>query len=403
MAPKTQNMPSTKSFLQKADDALMYVVTRPEKVMVRGKGSYLWDSEGKKYLDFIQGWAVNCLGHCPPSVSRAISRQSKELINGSPWLYNDAMIEYADLLVKNSCMDRVFFASSGSEAIEGAIKLARKYGSTMLKPAFEIITTTNSFHGRTLAAMSASGKASFGPLFEPKVPGFIHVPFNDLEAVRNAIGPNTCAVMLEPIQGEGGVIMPSKDYIQGLRKTCYEAGVLLIFDEIQTGFGRTGTLFAYEQWGVEPDIMTLAKGMGGGFPVSALMAKKAYALFEAGEQGGTYCAQPLAMAAGKAVLTELIEKKIPAKAASRGKYLKKKLKVLAETHGLSNLRGMGLLVGVDLPADKGPDVVNEAFAQGLIINAPGPGSLRFIPALNVTNAQVDEMIAILDKVLKKVL
>ena len=394
---------SSPALIQEADSALMFIVNRPDRVMVRGKGSYLWDAEGRRYLDFIQGWAVNCLGHCPPVLIRALQRQAKLLVNGSPALYNQPMIELASLLTRNSCLEKVFFASSGAEANEGALKLARKYGQARLKGASEVITTWHGFHGRTLAMMSASGKTAWDPLFEPKVPGFTRVDFNDLAAVRGAINPQTCAVMVEPVQGEGGVFVADRKYLKGLRALCDEAGILLILDEIQTGIGRTGSLFAYEQYGIEPDIMTLGKGLGGGFPVSALLAKDAVCVFEQGDQGGTYCAQPLAMVAGLAVVGEVIAKRLPAKAKARGKYIMKKLRAMAPEFGLTNLRGMGLLIGFDLPKERGADVVKQCFEEGLLVNAPLPNSIRLMPALNVGNAQVDEMADILAGVMRKVL
>lgn len=392
------------ALIQQAEQSVMYVVTRPDRVMVRGKGSYLFDAEGRQYLDFIQGWAVNCLGHCPPVLVRALNRQAKELINGSPSLYNDQMIQAAQLLTQHSCLEKVFFANSGAEANEGAVKLARKYGQIKLNGAHEILTTWNGFHGRTLAMMSASGKKPWDALFEPKVPGFHRLPFNDLDAMRQAIQPGkTCAIMVEPIQGEAGVYVADKSYLKGLRQLCDQHGILLILDEIQTGIGRTGTLWGYENYGIEPDIMTLGKGLGGGFPVSALLAKNHCSVFEQGDQGGTFCAQPLAMAAVSAVLNEVIAKKIPAKAASRGRYLMRKLKGLREEFGFTDVRGMGLLQAVDLPKEKGPEIVAECFKSGLLINAPRPATLRFMPALNVTNAQVDEMVDLLSGVLRRVL
>ncbi len=393
----------TAELIQDAEKSLMYVVTRPARVMVGGKGSYIWDSDGRKYLDCIQGWAVNCLGHCPPVLTRALNKQAKVLVNGSPALYNEPMIRLAKLLTDNSCLDKVFFANSGAEANEGAVKLARKYGALHKQGAHEVITTWHSFHGRTLSMMSASGKQPWDGLFEPKVPGFIRVPFNDLPALRNAITPKTCAVMLELVQGESGVHVAGKAYIQGLRKLCDEHGVLLILDEIQTGIGRTGTLFGYEQYGVEPDIMTLGKGIGGGFPLSALLAKDKVCVFEQGDQGGTFCGQPLAMVAGLAVVGEVVGKNISGRAKSRGRYIMRRLKALREEFGFTDLRGKGLLVAVDLPEEKGPQVVAECFEQGLLINAPGPSTLRFMPALNISNAQVDEMMDILSAVLRKVL
>jgi acetylornithine/N-succinyldiaminopimelate aminotransferase len=398
-------MPTTSAeIVQQAEASLMYVVTRPARVMVRGKGSYVWDAEGKQYLDFIQGWAVNCLGHCPPVLVRALTQQARQLVNASPALYNDRMVQLAKLLTDHSCLDKVFFANSGAEANEGAIKLARKWGAVKKNGAHEIITAWNGFHGRTLATMSASGKQHWDALFEPKVPGFTRVPFNDLEAMRRAVTPGkTVAIMLEPVQGEAGVYVADKAYLQGVRKLCDEQGLLLILDEIQTGIGRCGTLWAYEQYGVEPDIMTLAKGLGGGFPVAALLAKDAVCVFEQGDQGGTFCAQPLAMAAACAVVGEVIAKKVPAKALSRGKYLMKRLKELKAEFGFTDVRGKGLLVAVDLPKEKGADIVAQCFEAGLLINAPRPATLRFMPALNIGNAQVDEMIDILTPVLRKAL
>ncbi len=381
----------TRQLLGDAEASVMYIVTRPQMVFVRGKGSYLWDADGKRYLDFIQGWAVNCLGHCPPALVRAVSRQCKLLVNASPALHNEPMIELAKLLTRYSCLDRVFFGNSGAESNEGALKLARKYGAARLNGAFEVVTTWNSFHGRTLAMMAASGKKNWESLFEPKVPGFVKVPFNDLDALRKAISPKTCAVMLEPVQGESGVFVADEHYMRGVRQLCDEHGILLIFDEIQTGIGRTGTLFAYEQYGVEPDVMTLGKGLGGGFPVSALLAKEHASLFEAGDQGGTFCGQPLAMVAGKAVVEEVINKNIAQRAKTRGNYLRRKLEALGKEFSFAEVRGKGLLMAVDLPADKGGDVVNAALERGLLINAPGPHTLRFMPALTVSNAEIDEM------------
>ncbi|MCZ6557399.1 MAG: acetylornithine/succinylornithine family transaminase [SAR324 cluster bacterium] len=401
--PVAAALSGTDELIQEAEKSLMYVVTRPGNVMVAGKGSYIWDADGRKFLDCIQGWAVNALGHCPPVLTRALTKQAKQLINGSPSLYNEPMIQLAKLLTDHSCLDKVFFANSGAEANEGAVKLARKYGALRRAGAHEIITTWHSFHGRTLSMMSASGKQPWDNLFEPKVPGFIRVPFNDLNAVRNAINSKTCAIMLEPVQGEGGVHVAGKAYMQGLRKLCDETGVLLILDEIQTGIGRTGTLFAYEQYGVEPDIMTLGKGIGGGFPLSALMAKDEVCVFEQGDQGGTFCGQPLAMVAGLAVVGEVIAKNISGRAKSRGRYLVRRLKALGEQFGFTEVRGKGLLVAVELPQEKGPEIVQECFDQGLLINAPGPTTLRFMPALNISNAQVDEMMDILSAALRKVL
>ena len=393
---------STPEMLSNAAESIMFVVNRPEQVMVRGKGSYLWDANGNRYLDFIQGWAVNSLGHCPPVLVRAINKQMKELLNGSPALLNDQMIAAADLLVKNSCLDKIWFGNSGAEVNEGAIKLARKYGAEYLNGAHEIITANNSFHGRTLGLMSASGKEAWHKLFEPKVPGFVHVDFNSLNAVIEAVSDHTCAIMMEPIQGEGGVYVASQEFMSGLRKLCDDKGILLILDEVQTGAGRTGQLFGYQNYNVEPDIMTLGKGLGSGFPVAAFLAKDHVCVFEAGDQGGTFGGQPLAMTAAYTVIKHMLDKNIPDRARRRGNYLKKKLRKLAKETGLSNVRGTGLLVAVDLPHDQGAAVVAKAFDNGLLINAPKPNALRFMPALTVSNAELDEMLSTLKGALQSV-
>ena len=384
-------------------DALMFITKRPDLVFERGEGSWLFDHQGKAYLDFIQGWAVNCLGHCPPEIADALATQGKQLINPSPAFYNGPMVELASLLTANSVFDRVFFANSGAEANEGAIKLARKYGSIHLNGAYEIITTINSFHGRTLATMSATGKQKWKSLYEPKVPGFIHVPLTDFAALKAAVTDKTCAIMLEPIQGEGGVFELEQDFISKVRDLCTEKKILLIFDEVQTGLARTGKLFAYEHYGVEPDVMTLAKGIGGGFPLAALLAKEQFNIFEIGDQGGTYSGQPLAMAVGLAVMNEVIGKKLADNAAQQGEYLKKQLGQIAGRFGLTNIRGRGLLVAFDLPADKGGEVVGACLRKGLLVNSPQPSMIRLMPPLIVTTEETDAMIAILSDVLADVL
>jgi acetylornithine/N-succinyldiaminopimelate aminotransferase len=386
-----------------AKKSILFTAVRPDIVMERGQGMYLWDTNGQKYLDFIGGWAVTALGHCPTVITEALTRQSCELVNASPTFYNKPMIEFAKLLTDHSCFDRVFFASSGAEANEGAIKLARKYGSLYLNGAYEIITTINGFHGRTLATMSATGKKKWENLFEPKVPGFKHVPLNDIEAIRTSIGPNTCAIMLEPVQGEGGVFECDGNYMKTLRQICDQKNILLIFDEVQTGIGRTGTLFAYEHYEIEPDVMTLAKGIGGGFPLAALLTKEKFNIFEAGDQGGTFSGQPLAMAVGYAVVKEIIEKDIIGNVRKQGQYLLDKLNSIAKEFNLTNIRGRGLLVAFDLPLEKGSEIVSECLKVGLIINSPRPGIIRLMPPLIVKNTDIDEMIEILSGVLIKVL
>ena len=393
----------TNHLLEQARRDILFTALRPDIVMEKGKGMYLWDTDCKKYLDFIGGWAVNCLGHSPDAITLALSEQAAKLVNASPTFYNVPMIQLANLLTDHSCFDRVFFTSTGAEANEGAIKLARKYGAKKLDGAFEIITTNGSFHGRTLATMSATGKKHWETLFEPKVPGFIHVPFNDIDAAAAAVNSGTCAIMLEPVQGEGGVNVADEAYIKALRRLCTDKSILLIFDEVQTGFGRIGKLFAYEHFGIEPDIMTLAKGIGGGFPLGAMLTKEKFNLFDTGDQGGTYTGQPLAMAVGLAVIKELLQKQLPQRAAIMGDYLKERLKELSEECPISNIRGIGLLIAFDLAEPIGKDIVSECLKDGLILNSPQPSTIRFMPPLIVTKHDLDAMLEILSGVLFRVL
>ena len=397
------NLNNTNELLKEASKSILFTAIRPSIVMEKGDGMYLWDTEGKEYLDFVGGWAVTSLGHSPSVLKEALINQSNTLINASPSFYNKPMIEFAKLLIDNSCFDRVFFASSGSEANEGAIKLARKYGSKFLNGAYEIITTVNSFHGRTLATMSATGKKIWRDLYEPKVPGFKHVTLNDLNAMKTAITSNTCAIMLEPIQGEGGVNEVDENYIKALSDICKEQGILLIFDEVQTGIGRTGTLFAYEHYGVEPDIMTLAKGIGGGYPLSALLTKEALNIFDPGDQGGTYCAQPLGMAVGLAVVSEVINKNLSYNAKIQGEYILNKLNEIKSKYKLKNIRGKGLLLAFDIPENKGSEIVEGCLKEGLLINSPRPAIIRLMPPLIITKKDTDIMLKILCKVLDKIL
>jgi acetylornithine/N-succinyldiaminopimelate aminotransferase len=393
---------TTDNLIKEAEESLLFVAQRPPVVMQKGEGMYLWDTDGKKYLDFIGGWAVDCLGHCPKVMQEALLKQGSQLINASPSFYNKPMIEFAKLLTDNSCFDKVFFASTGAEANEGAIKLARKYGEKFLNGAYEIITTINGFHGRTLATMSASGKVQWKNIYEPKVPGFKHVSLNNINELLEAINENTCAIMLEPIQGEAGVNEAEIKYVQELRKICDEKGILLIFDEVQTGIGRTGTLFGYEHYGIQPDIMTLAKGIGGGYPLSALLTKEKYNIFEPGDQGGTYCGQPLGMAVGFAVVNEVIEKNISQNAKLQGEYIKKRLFELQEELNIKNIRGEGLLLAFDFQEEIGKKVVDKCLEEGLILNSPRPAAIRLMPPLIVSEKEIDDMFKILVTVVKDI-
>jgi acetylornithine/N-succinyldiaminopimelate aminotransferase len=382
----------------------MFITPRPEVVMVEGRGSWLTDNNGKRYLDFLQGWAVNCLGHSNPGMIEALNVQAKKLINPSPAFYNEPMIRLSNLLTNNSCFNKVFFANSGAEANEGAIKLARKWGQLNKAGAFEIITFDHSFHGRTLATMSASGKPGWETMFAPQVAGFPKAELNDLESVKKLVTDKTVAVMLEPVQGEGGVIPTTKEFMQALRQFTRENNILLIVDEVQAGCGRTGKLFAYEHYGIEPDIMTLGKGIGGGVPLAALMATDAVACFVPGDQGGTYNGNPLMTAVGISVIEQLLAPGFLESVRIKGELLSKELLSISTEFNLQGERGEGLLRALMLSSDIGGKLVELARdrgPEGLLINSPRPNLLRFMPALNVTNDEIHQMCKILRELLKQ--
>jgi acetylornithine/N-succinyldiaminopimelate aminotransferase len=382
-------------------DALMEITARPKAVFVKGEGSYLWDDSGKRYLDFIQGWAVNCLGHSPPAVAEALATQAKLLLTPSPAYYNAVSLKLAKALVDHSCFDQVFFTNSGAEANEGAIKLARKYGALHKNRAYEIITFDGGFHGRTLATMSASGKKAFEPLFEPKVPGFRKARLNDLASVKRLISDQTVAVMLEPIQGEAGVWPATDQFLAQLRTLTETYGLLLIFDEIQTGMGRTGKLFHYEHAGIQPDIMTLGKGIAGGVPLAALLATEKASCFEHGDQGGTFNGNPVMCAAGLVVLEQVSQGEFLKSVVDAGLFLESELQKLSARHGLGEVRGRGLLLALDLKLPIGASIVAEAFEAGVLVNSPQPDALRFMPALNVKREEISAMIDCLDVILTR--
>ncbi|MEF3312270.1 aspartate aminotransferase family protein [Paenibacillus sp. GYB004] len=394
---ENEKSPITQQLLADAGQSVLFTAKRPELVMERGEGMYLWDTDGNRYLDFVGGWAVTCLGHSPAVLREALTRQASTLVNASPAYFNKPMIQFAKQLTGLSGLDKAFFASSGAEANEGAIKLARKHGAVRLDGAYEIIATTNSFHGRTLATMSATGKTHWQPLFAPKVPGFKHVPLNDFDALLAAVDRNTCAIMLELVQGEGGVHSAEADYVAKLRELCDERGIMLIFDEIQTGIGRTGKLFACEHYGIKPDVMTLGKGIGGGFPLSALLAASSFDLFEPGDQGGTYSGQPLAMAVGLAVVEEVVRRRLPEHAGCMGAYMTGRLHELARQYPIRQVRGQGLLQAFELERGDGASLVETCRESGLLINSPNPSTIRLMPPLIVTEAEIDEMIGLLSK------
>jgi acetylornithine/N-succinyldiaminopimelate aminotransferase len=385
---------------------LMEITERPEIVFVEGRGSWLTDHAGKRYLDFVQGWAVNCLGHCPPAVVDALAAQSRTLINPSPAFFNEPALKLARLLAEHSDFQRTFFTNSGAEANEGAIKLARKWGRRFKGGAHEIITFDHGFHGRTLATMSASGKPGWDTMFAPQVPGFPKATLNDLASVEALIGERTAAVMLEPVQGESGVVPATVEFLRELRALTRRHRCLLIVDEIQTGVGRTGRLFAYQHFARSaeeaPDIMTLGKGLGAGVPLAALCATEAVSVFEHGEQGGTFNGSPLMTAVGVAVLERILAPGFLEEVTASGRYLSERLTAMVRELGLSHERGWGLLRAVDLGAEIAPAVVAHARDRmekhpgwenaGLLLNAPRPELIRFMPALNVTRDEMDRML-----------
>jgi len=371
--------------------------------LVRGKGARVWDEDGREYLDFVAGWAVNSLGHCHPVTTEAVTEQVHILLQTSNQFYTIPQVQLAELLVQNSCLDKVFLCNSGAEANEGAVKLARRYGKHHLNGAFEVITATGSFHGRTLGMVAATGQPKFQELYVPLPSGFVNIEYNNIEVIRAATSPQTCAVMLEPVQGEGGVNLPDDNYLAAVRAWCDQQGILLILDEIQTGIGRMGTLFAYEQYGVEPDIMTLAKGLASGIPIGAILAKESAAVFTPGEHGSTFGGNPVACAASYATVKFVIENDIPGNARKVGEYLMAGLKDLSQKHqAITDVRGRGLLSAIEFSQDIAQAVVMACLERGLLVNKLKPNALRFMPPLTIGNAEVDEALGILDKALTSI-
>ncbi len=384
---------------------LMNTYNRLPVVLRKGRGVKVWGTDGKEYLDFVAGIAVNTLGHCHPKVVVAIQKQAQRLIHVSNLYYNEPQVKLARLLVENSFADKVFFCNSGAEANEGAIKLARKYAKENMKGnRFEIITALNSFHGRTLATLTATGQAKFQKGFEPLMPGFRYVEFNNLQAIESAINENTCAVMLEPIQGEGGIRIPLPDYLRGVRKICDEHGIILILDEVQTGMGRTGRLFAYEHYDIRPDIMTLAKGLGGGIPIGAVLAtEKVASSFQPGSHASTFGGNPLCCAAAIATIEAILEDGFILDQCKRmGEYLVKGLNELKEEYSsaILDVRGIGLMIGMEMSLDC-MELTKDCLERGLIINCTSGNVLRFTPPLIVQKKDIDHMLDILDDVLRR--
>ena len=380
----------------------MNVVNRQPVVIVRGDGTTVWDEDGREYLDFTAGWAVNNAGHANPAVAEAIARQAGTLLQTSNQFYTVPQLELAKLLVENSSLDKVFFCNSGAEANEGAIKLARKYGRLHRNGAYGVITALDSFHGRTMMTVAATGQPHYQEKFQPMPAGITHVDFNDIEGIKIATTDRTAAVMLEAVQAEGGVNMPAPGYLEQVREWCDEAGLLLIFDEVQTGLGRLGTLFGYQSFGVEPDVMTLAKGLGGGVPIGAFLATDAASVFEPGDHGSTFGGNVLACAAALASTGYIIENDLPARAKKLGEYVGKGLKALKDGNAdsIADVRGMGLLWAIEYTSDISAAVMSACNEAGLLLGILGTNGNRLMPPLTVTETEIDQALERYDVGLK---
>lgn len=382
---------------------LLTITQRPPAVFVEGRGSWLFDEAGKRHLDLVQGWAVNSLGHCPPVLVQALATQAARLLNPSPAFFNRPMLDLAERLAQVSGFDRVFLCSTGAEANEGAVKLARRWGSRQRAGAHQVIGFENAFHGRTLAMMSASGKPGWDTLYPPMPGGFAKARLNDIASVERALTPASVAVMIELVQGEAGVVPADPGFVRELRALTTERGLLLIADEVQTGIGRCGHAFAHQLYDVQPDLMTLAKGIGGGVPLAALLCHDRLDCFEPGDQGGTYCGNPLMAAAGLAVVNEVCREDFLQGVRQRAQRLSQGLQTLVRRHTLVGERGAGLLRALVLPEPRAAQVVEAARSlspDGLLLNAPRPDLLRLMPALNIEDEEIDLGLALLDRALR---
>ena len=388
---------SQKNTINLYDKFVMKTYFTTPLTLLRGKGVFVWDENGKKYLDFFPGWAVSGIGHCHPRVVGAIKKQAGVLIHVSNNYFHEQQGRLAEEIIRNSFPGKVFFCNSGAEANEAAIKLARKFGNPKRN---EIITFAGSFHGRTLATVTATGQSKFQKGFEPLPTGFVTVPFNDFEALGKAITPKTVAVMLEPIQGEGGVSVADSKYLAQVRNLCTEKNILLIFDEVQSGMGRTGKMFSYQNFGIQPDLMTLAKSLGGGFPIGALVAGEKIAdTLKPGSHGTTFGGSPLACSASLATFEAIKKEKLLNNAKVMGAYLLKKLNGLAKKHSvISDVRGIGLMAGVELKVE-GKNIYEECLKRGLLINCTQENVLRIMPPIIVKKKEIDQAVQILDEVL----
>ena len=370
--------------------------------LVRGQGTRVYDDQGREYLDFVAGISAVSLGHSHPVLVQALEEQARALIHVSNYFYTLPQLRLAQLLCESTGLDRVFFCNSGAEAVEGVIKLARKWGKEKRNGAYEIIVADDAFHGRTLATVAAASTEKYRAPFTPLPAGFVHVPFNDVQAIKEATGGNTVAVLLEPVQGEGGVNVPADDYLRQVRAWCDEAGLLLLLDEVQTGIGRTGKLFAFQLFGVQPDVLAVAKALAGGVPIGAFLAKEEVALLGEGEHGTTFGGNPLCTNAGYHVLKHIVDNDIPAQVASRGEHLERRLRSLADRHSLvTEIRGKGLLWAIELDREGAGEVVNLCLEAGLLANAVKPTALRLMPPLTVSEEEIDRAVEIVDMALTK--
>ena len=381
----------------------MFTVRRQPVVIARGEGTRAWDVDGKEYLDFCAGWAVNNLGHCHPAITQAIVDQAGTLLQTSNQFYTTPQLFLAQLLVENSCLDKVFFSNSGVEAVEGVTKLARKYGRKNRDGAQEVITAFNSFHGRTIGMIAATGQPHYQEAWQPLAPGFVHVEFNDVEAIMEATTDRTAAVMLEPVQGEGGVNVPAEDYLTRVREWCDKQGLLLVLDEVQTGIGRLGSVFGYERFGVEPDAISLGKGLGGGVPIGAFMSKDACMSLEPGDHGSTFGGNPLTTAAAYASTKYIIDHDMSANARAMGERLMGALEGMKSRFDtIAEVRGMGLLVALEFDSDIAAKVVGQCNEDGLLLNPVRPNAIRFMPPLNVSADEIDGAVERLASALGKI-
>ena len=395
-------MKSTKEYKDLEKKYYMQVVNRMPPVLVSGKGTVVTDNDGNEYLDFTAGWAVLNLGHSHDSVTEAIKDQAGKILQMSNLFYTTPQLSLAQTIVDNSALDRVFFCNSGAEANEGAAKLARKWGKKNLNGAFDIITTLNSFHGRTQAMMAATGQPHYQDNWRPLMPGFVNVEYNNLQHIVDAYTDNTCAVMIEPVQGEGGVNVPDPDYLRSVQEFCKSKNILFILDEVQTGMGRLGTLFGNQRFqGVEPDVMTLAKALGSGAPLGAFCSKEFCSVLEPGDHGSTFGGNALTTSAGAAAAEFMVKNNIPETALESGKYMMDKLSVLMKKFDfISEIRGMGLLIGIEMNQDISGEIVGKALEKGLLINAVRPNMIRFMPPLNVSIEEIDQAVEVISEILE---